>query len=186
MNSIIGSRMLKPVVAVLIMVMLIASITPSVSATENTSYSKDDLEQIEQISEELEFYFEEIGELKADGSYQINDLEALNERLDAGDPTAEKVYEIYTQTSQPSSSSSYQTQSASSFANCVVGKFQDSYGAIARGFLTGAIYQYIKNKQWDLAARLMFNTLKAAGFKTNVAGLAVEAGIYGFQCRGKW
>ncbi|WP_212925861.1 hypothetical protein [Oceanobacillus sp. J11TS1] len=56
-------------------------------------------------------------------------------------------------------------------------------GNIARQFLTGAIYQYIKNKQYDLAARLMFNTLVKAGFKVNAIGLAAEAATYGWQCR---
>lgn len=64
-------------------------------------------------------------------------------------------------------------------------KFVDSYGTIARQFLTGAIFTYIKNKEYDLAARLITKTLVKAGFKVNAVGIAAEAALYGWQCRGK-
>lgn len=68
----------------------------------------------------------------------------------------------------------------------MVNKFANSYGTIARQFATGTIYTYIKNKQYDLAAQLMAKTLIKAGFKVNAASLAIEAAVYGWQCRGKW
>ena len=157
---------------------LIAQIVESDSISAPRGNEKDELREIEG---ELKFYFEEIGGLDADGDYRITDWHQLLTRIKAGDETAKRVYEIYTAINTDLSISS-----PKDFAICVVGKFRESYGSIARAFLTGAIYTYIAKKQWDLAARLMFNTLKAAGFKTNAASLAIEAGIYGFQCRKKW
>lgn len=82
--------------------------------------------------------------------------------------------------------SSFQVASATSFGKCVVNKMIGSYGNIARQFLNGAIFTYIKTKQYDLAARLMFKTLIKSGMKVNAASLAIELGYYGWKCRGKW
>ncbi|MBP3039295.1 hypothetical protein J9303_07280 [Bacillaceae bacterium Marseille-Q3522] len=134
------------------------------------------------ISEELQFYFETVGEFNENGEYVIKNEQLLRKRIEEGDSNAYKLYEL----SKLKYESSYGTNGAYEFGKCVVNKFIGSYGNIARQFLNGWIFIYIKNKQYDLAARLMFDVLKKAGFKVNVVGIAIEAGIYGWQCRNRW
>ncbi|MGN9866366.1 hypothetical protein [Bacillus swezeyi] len=179
-------KLFKSFVSMLTAVLLVSFCTSGLAKAQEVDFSASELKEINKISEELKFYFEEVGEVDSNGVYRIKNMELLKERSQAGDTTATNVLEIYQDTSVNKESHGISTRSAKAFAKCVVGKFQESYGYIARGFLTGAVYKYIKNKQWDLAARLMFKTLRAAGFKANIAGLAAEAAIYGFQCRGKW
>jgi hypothetical protein len=142
--------------------------------------SSAEFQEIDSISTQLKLYFEEIGEISDSNEYHIYNYDLFEELLTRKDPIAQKIYEIYFLNDE------ININSPKKFAKCVVGKFIKSYGSIARAFLTGAIYTYIKKKEWDLAARLMFKTLKAAGFKTNAASLAIEAAIYGWQCRKKW
>lgn len=152
---------------------------------DDSSYTEDELKQIEDIEKDLKFYLEEAGQLTENG-YEITDYEAIQERIDNGDKEAQRVLELSEQQDDVVNNQNVSPQSANDFATCVVNKFVSSYGNIARAWMTGAIYTYIKNKQYDLAARLMFNTLVKAGRTANVASLAVEAGIYGYQCRGQW
>lgn len=163
--------------------MLMFTVMPGVS--EASSYSKEDLIEIKKMEEELRFYFEEVGEFNDYGEYIVKDETLFFEKVEAGDPNALALYELLQLTSE-NTSPTYEIQSATSFAKCVGNKFVNSYGNIARQFMTGAIFTYIKTKQYDLAARLMFNTLVKAGFKVNAVGLAAEAAMYGWQCRGEW
>lgn len=78
---------------------------------------------------------------------------------------------------------SIQPIGATSFGKCVVNKVLSSYGNVARQFLNGSILIYIKYKQYDLTARLMFKTLVKAEYKVNAVGLAAVLG-YGWRCRG--
>lgn len=169
-------RLSKPIILILTTVMLIAFVTPQISASDS-EFSPNELKEINKISKQLQIYFEEVGELTENG-YIVKNEELLKARIDAGDSTAIMIYEFIQLRSIP-------VLNATAFGKCVVDKFANSYGTIARQFLNGAIFTYIKTKQYDLAARLMFSTLVKAGFKVNAVGLAVEAGIYGWQCRGE-
>lgn len=149
---------------------------------EDSSYTDEELEQIENIEKELQYYFEEVGEL-TDAGYVIHDREAVQEKADNGDESAQRVLELVPEVAEPGAITTY---SAGTFGTCVVNKFIDSYGTIARAWTTGLVYSYIQNRQYDLAAKIMFKTLTKAGRTANVASIAIEAGIYGYQCRGSW
>ena len=151
---------------------------------ENGTYSDDELQQIQNIEEELEFYFEEVGEL-TDNGYVITDYDKIQERIDNGDESAERILELAS-LGENENQGMITPYSADAFAKCVVNKFVSSYGNIARAWNNGLVYTYIKTKQYDLAAQLMAKTLIKAGFKVNAASLAIEAAVYGWQCRGKW
>ncbi|UOQ47258.1 hypothetical protein MUN88_14415 [Gracilibacillus caseinilyticus] len=70
-------------------------------------------------------------------------MELLKEKINSGDEIAKNIYEIYTSTYGESQSDMVTINSATDFGKCVVGKFADSYGSIARGILTGAIFTYL-------------------------------------------
>ncbi|SFJ73479.1 MULTISPECIES: hypothetical protein [unclassified Bacillus (in: firmicutes)] len=162
------------------------------SAEENTTNDidltqeeKQETEQLAiEIEKDLKFYFEEVGELTEYG-YKITNPALFQEKISANDPTAMNIAEIIGYNQYNKYDKEIQ-RSAASFGKCVANKFINSYGSIARQFLTGAIFTYIKSKQYDLAARLIANTLIKAGFKVNAAGIAVEAATYGWQCRNEW
>lgn len=152
-----------------------------ISSVHETEATLDEQLQIGEIAEALQFYFDEIGQFDQNDNYVITNPEALQKLVDQGDTLAQRVQEIYF-----AESAELGVLSPVNFAKCVAGKFADSYGSIARAFLKGEIFDLIKTKNWSKAAKLMFNVLKAAGKSVSAASLAVEAGVYGWQCRGKW
>ncbi|MDV3451204.1 hypothetical protein VSS76_13420 [Bacillus safensis] len=168
----------KSIIVSIVMVMLVTFTSPLATFAINNS-AEDVDNSIEDLEAVLKFYFDEIGEL-TDKGYVIKDEDAFNAKILIGDPAALKLKELISQ--EPALS----TASAASFGKCVVNKMVGSYGNIARQWLNGAIFTYIKTKQYDLAARLMFNSLVKAGFKVNAATLAIEVSYYGWQCRGKF
>ncbi|MGE6632467.1 hypothetical protein [Bacillus sp. NPDC077027] len=168
----------KSIIVSIVMVMLVTFTSPLATFAINNS-AEDVDNSIEDLEATLKFYFDEIGEL-TDNGYVIKDEDAFNAKILMGDPAALKLKELISQ--EPALS----TASATSFAKCVVNKMVGSYGNIARQWLSGAIFTYIKTKQYDLAARLMFNSLVKAGIKVNAATVAIEVSYYGWQCRGKF
>ncbi|WP_239475812.1 hypothetical protein, partial [Bacillus licheniformis] len=186
----IAKRVCKPFILLLTAVLLVTFVVPQISQASEFSnsqvksysdsgdYSEKELEEI------LKFYFEEVGELTNEG-YVIKNKELFDKKVLEGDPAALKLKELMASDSS-FQKSSFQVASATSFGKCVVNKMIGSYGNIARQFLNGAIFTYIKTKQYDLAARLMFKTLIKSGMKVNAASLAIELGYYGWKCRGKW
>lgn len=148
---------------------------------DDAAFSHDEQQEIMEMANALRFYFDEIGQFDDQGRYQITDVAALEKLMANGDVLALRVHEIYF-----NGSSELGTEDAVDFAKCVAGKFADSYGSIARAFLKGEIFDLLKKKDWGKAAQLMFKVLRAAGKSASAASLAVEAGIYGWQCRGKW
>lgn len=179
-------RFFNKTLLLVIVTTLILSTLGSTSLNLSASAEKNNIDQqaLEQeIKMELEFYFDRIGEFDENGNYVIKDEELLKKQIESGDEIATQLYEL---SKLNHSEPLVGINGASEFATCVVNKFANSYGTIARQFATGAIYTYIKNKQYDLAAQLMAKTLIKAGFKVNAASLAIEAAVYGWQCRGKW
>jgi hypothetical protein len=185
MEKIMKSSIFKPLILFLATLMVVFHVSPSVSKADTVDLS--DLEEMERMSDELEFYFDVIGEFSENGDYIIKNEELLKELIDAGDPNALEVYEL-SKLSHDSFNPDFENEmnSAATFGKCVVNKMISSYGNIARQFLNGSIYIYIKNKQFDLAAKLMFGTLIKGGIKVNAIGLAAEVAYYGWQCRGAW
>ncbi|MBP1082304.1 MULTISPECIES: hypothetical protein [Bacillus] len=160
------------------------------NATVSDQASEKELEKV------LKFYFEEVGEFTDEG-YKVKVKELFNAKVSTGDPAAVRLKELMQTDSVSSGScqksevagattSDFQDASATSFGKCVVNKMANSYGNIARQWLQGYIWTYITTKQYDLAARLIFNSLIKAGFKVSAATIAIELGYYGWQCRNEW
>ena len=181
----VNSNYFKTFVMFLSVLLLAFAVSPSISQASAIEYSKEDLKEIQKMEQELKFYFEVVGEFDDMGNYIVKDENLLLEKVAAGEENAIALYEL-SQLVKDSDTPSYEVYSAASFGTCVVDKFIGSYGNIARQFMTGAIFTYIKTNQYDLAARLIFSTLTKAGLKVNVVGLAAEAAWYGWQCRGAW
>lgn len=182
MSKVTKNVFFKPGIVFLSLVMLMSIITPSISAATNNEKTMDS-EAIKKAEQELKFYFETVGEFDENGKYIIKNHKLFQEKLDEKDPNAIKLEEL---SKLNYDESMIQPYGATSFAKCVVNKFVHSYGNIARQFMNGAIYGYIKSKQYDLAARLMFKTLTKAGIKVNAVGLAAELSYYGWKCRSAW
>ncbi|WP_307892572.1 hypothetical protein [Bacillus swezeyi] len=186
----IVKRFCKPFILVLTAVLLVTFVAPQISQASEfpnsqvKSYSDYGNYSEKELEEVLKFYFEEVGELTDEG-YVIKNNELFDAKVLAGDPAALKLKELIASDSS-FQKSGFQVASATSFGKCVVNKMIGSYGNIARQFLNGAIFTYIKTKQYDLAARLIFKTLVKSGMKVNAASLAIELGYYGWKCRGKW
>lgn len=177
--TVLRTNFFKPVILILTTILFLTLVTPSVSAN-NAEFSPEEQKEINKISENLRFYFEEVGELTENG-YVVKNAALLQERIAAKDSTAIMIYEFFQLGPKPA----FQTLGVTDFAKCIVNKLVGSYGSIARQFLNGAIYTYIKSKQYDLAAKLIANVLVKAGFKVNAAGIAAEVGMYAWQCRGE-
>ncbi|WII38590.1 hypothetical protein [Paenibacillus thiaminolyticus] len=173
----------RSMVFLLVAVMVMGFSLPHVAQASESAYSAEEMREINKIQEELRFYFEEVGELTEQG-YVVKNEKLFQERLTAGDPSAIKLTQFMA-TKYYSGAADIQPMGVADFGKCVVNKFVDSYGTIARGFLTGAIFTYIKNQEYKLAAKLIAQTLVKAGFKVNAAGIAIEAATYGWQCRGE-
>ncbi|AAU20284.1 hypothetical protein [Bacillus cereus] len=186
--------MFKKVFSSFIAITLLVSTAFSLQASAEESINNDNNLTYEQqqevdklaieVEKDLRFYFEEIGELTESG-YKITNPALLQEKISANDQTAINIAEIIGYSEYNKYDKEIQ-RSAASFGKCIANKFINSYGNIARQFLSGAIFTYIKSKQYDLAAKLIANTLIRAGFKVNAAGIAVEAAAYGWQCRNEW
>ncbi|CUX95618.1 MULTISPECIES: hypothetical protein [Bacillus] len=177
------TKFFKPMIAVVIIAMLVTFVSPQISEAQASEFkvaTSDEVSQKE-LAGILKFYFDKVGELTDEG-YVIKDKELFDAKVFAGDPAAIKLKELIQADSEPT----FQVASATTFGKCVVNKMVSSYGNIARQWLTGSIFTYIKTKQYDLAAKLIFKSLVKAGFKVNAASLAIELGYYGWQCRGKW
>lgn len=170
-------------VLLLVVVMVMGFSSPYVAQASESMYSAEEMREINKIQEELRFYFEEVGELTEQG-YVVKNEKLFQDRLNAGESSALEISE-FIKINYYSGAADIQPMGVADFGKCVVNKFVDSYGTIARQFLTGAIFTYIKNKEYDLAARLITKTLVKAGFKVNAVGIAAEAALYGWQCRGK-
>ncbi|WP_226568026.1 hypothetical protein [Bacillus stratosphericus] len=185
-----AKRFCKPFILLLTAVLLVTFVAPQISHASEfpnsqvISYSDYGNYSEKEIEEVLKFYFEEVGELTDEG-YVIKNNELFDAKVLAGDSAALKLKELIALDSS-FQKSGFQVASATTFGKCVVNKMIGSYGNIARQFLNGAIFTYIKTKQYDLAAKLIFNTLVKSGMKVNAASLAIELGYYGWKCRGKW
>lgn len=143
------------------------------------NFTTEELEQIDKIAMDLKFYFEEAGEFTEQG-YVVKNEALFQERIKNGDESAERILASVRENEMVNASSS------TTFAKCVVDKFADSWGNVARAWTTGAVFTYIKNKQYDLAAKVIFKTATKAGRTANVASIAAEIAYYGYLCRGKW
>jgi len=170
-----------------------------VSASSN--HIKEEQAFVDETAEDFEFLFEEASK-NVNGVYVDIDKEAIGERF--GYQNVEKVVafiEFVNQNSievtpndfshriglpnhlsNISYESGYNDIELNSYFGCIKNEFAKAYGSVIKAFFTGAILNYIKNKQYQKAAKLLVKAAARAGLRLSVAVLIVEMGWFATKC----
>lgn len=154
----------------------------------NTTYAADcniyetqEYVQLEQkIRDDLQFYFEEVGEFTKDGGYKIKDLGKLKDRAESGDEYALKLYEMYV---------NKEDRSVKDVIVCAVNDQYQWVVDLMSGRVMDSLEGYIKDKDWDKAAELLAPIVaKAVGTtvsKVNAFFAAASIAVSIYNCRGE-
>jgi len=166
--------------------------TAGVYAAENSTIEKsitelndqEFKEYQEELSEELEFYFSEVGYLDENNTYHVTNPELLVEEAKTNE-SASLLYKQYS-----ASTEVVTTRSAGSFVKCIIGD-QFSWAIdMINGNTLNSIANLLKDGAWDAAAGILSTALRqvsvAAGRSVNIAFSAASLALSAYSCRNEW
>lgn len=78
--------------------------------------------------------------------------------------------------------SGYNDIELNNYFDCMKNEFARAYSSIIKAFFTGAILNYIKNRQYKKTAKLLVKAAARAGLRLSVAVLIVEMGWFATKC----
>ncbi|MGT2799881.1 hypothetical protein [Streptococcus marmotae] len=171
----------------LVIVMLFAITFPVLSSFPTVVFANEEIsslatdEEVEILSSELEFYFNQVGHIDGNGNYQITNPELLLERANSGDIYAQQLYEAY-----KIRISKRRKRSAADFGMCVLRDYFGVYIDIANGQFWKAFTMDLENALWEKAAGTVLKLLGKSASKANVLATAGQLALAAYNCRSKW
>lgn len=169
-------------------IMLLAIITPTFLGSSTTVLANSQeassviegvsKEDIDLLASEIEFYFQEVGEINSEGEYQITNPQLLRQKALSGDDTARELYNSYFE--------KVYYRSASDFGMCIVKDYFSPFIDIINGRYWNAFVGALKSEAWDQAAILLLKVAGKGTSRANIVALAGQLAWAAYKCRSKW
>lgn len=171
-------RKIKKMLSVLLAFVMMAGFTvPSVVQAQETNVQVENTLAVEELSKELEFYFDEIGHIDDNGNYIINNINPLKERAKAGDETAKDLLEAYNEK---------MFRSPADFGKCILKDYFGVYIDLVQGKLWDAFIGYVQREAWTEAAKIVLKIVGKSASKANLVATAGQLALAAYNCKAEW
>lgn len=151
-------------------------------ATESENNTNDfSQNEVDAVAKELQFYFEEIGHLDENGNYYIHDYERLNEKAKTGDETAQGLIAQINYEDQ----NQIGTQNLEEYVRCILAEQFSTEIALVSGDLVNSVMGAIEDGAWQVAARIVLESIGGVASNANIVALASQLAIYSAYCGGQ-
>lgn len=162
-----------------------------VQPSSQGEYTEKELEELtNEIAEELEFYFSEIGEIDKHGKYTVTNPELLRQEINKGNPIAIELYQANSITQEPRNDGMISTLSTMDFIYCTVGEEYAWIGTLLSGQTVRALTEALASGAWTTAGKILARAALEIGPKVsksvNLAFAAVSWSVSAYKCRGKF
>lgn len=131
--------------------------------------------QVEQVAEELEFYFSEVGHIDGNGNYIITNTQLLQEKANQGDETANAVLQSISQ-------STIQPTSWQDYAQCILFEHFGTQIDLLTGDLLDAFISELQSQAWVQAAEIVLKAIGNTATNANAVALSVQLAIAASTC----
>lgn len=140
-------------------------------------------EEIDAVAEEIQFYFEEVGQLDENGNYHIHNYELLEEKANSGDETAQGFIEQINFNAQENGIAT--PANLQDYAGCILSNFFGTEIALISGDLINSVVGYINDGAWQAVARIVLESIGGSVSKANIVSSAAQLAIYAGYCGGR-
>lgn len=172
---------------------VVSTIFPVMTASADTVDDEDlSDELVQELSEELGFYFGEVGELTEDGEYVVHNLELLQERAETGDEYAGLVYERFVQSESSVVSSEQPIADPGNlvttnnlgvdFTRCVLDETFGFYIGLFSGDLIQTLAGLLSDQAFAAAANLIISFVPSLAGQSTVVGIAANLAVASATC----
>lgn len=152
---------------------IFSSLTYASSQTNNSGQNDFTQEEINQVADELEFYFEEVGQIDQNGNYSVHNYDLLLEKAESGDETAQALVQQINQ-AQPASATDY--------AQCILADYFGTEIALLQGDLVDAVVSEIQSGSWQAAAEIILISIGDTAGKANIVATATQLALAASTC----
>lgn len=170
-------KMKKMLSLLLAFVMMVGLIVPSVVHAQETNVKAENALAEEELSKELEFYFNEIGHIDDNGNYTINNIVPLKERAESGDETAKSLLEAHNEK---------MFRSRVDFGKCILKDYFGVYIDLIQGKLWDAFIGSVQREAWTESAKIVLKVLGKSASKANLVAIAGQLALAAYNCKAEW
>lgn len=186
-------KVIKTLVFGFLLSIIINAVVPGITASADTVDDKEIPDELSQeLSEEFEFYFGEVGELTENGEYIVHDLELLRERAESGDEYAGLVYERFVQSQSPvglpeqpiagPGNAVTANNAAVDFGRCVLDETFGFYIGLLSGDIIQTMVGYLSDQAWSAAANLIIRYAPRLAGQSTAVGIAANLAVASATC----
>jgi hypothetical protein len=200
--NLLKNTSIKTIISLLLVASLFTTTFIPLASAHTLNKTDNQEQNIEEIAQQLEILFDQASK-KENGKFVVSNKQLLVQKY--GEKNANNLVFLVDLLNQSKNINKEQTnlnvQQAqinsnalhravvmsssaknTSYGQCIINKYIQSYGSIVAAFVTGTIWRYVNNKEYYLAAKILAKLMIKAGIKTSVVAMAGELAWYAIAC----
>ena len=168
-------KIIIPLIVILTLVGVLAPAATTVSANtqSTTEHSRED---VEELAEALQFYFDDIGHINNEGEYEVINPSLLQERAANGSVADQQLLEMYL-------AKHAQSRGVVDYGACVITDYFGVYVDLLTGDLLDAFIGHLQSEAWKAAAGILLDVIGETGVTPSAIVTAAQVASAAYSCR---